>query len=75
MICGDVNDDGIVTIKDATVIQKHIAKLTEITGDFLKAADVNGDGVVTIKDASAIQKYIAKLDGAYNAGNKFTIVV
>lgn len=73
MIYGDVNEDGSVNIKDATVIQKHIAKLSEITGDLKTAADVNGDNIVSVKDASAIQRYTAKLDGAAKCGETFKV--
>lgn len=73
MIIGDVNEDGKVNIKDATVIQKHIAKLTVIDAKLVKVADVNGDERISIKDASAIQKYIAKLEGAGNAGKTIKV--
>ena len=58
---GDVNGDGNVTIDDATMIQKFVAELIELTPDQLIAADTNCDGVVTIDDATMVQKYIAEL--------------
>ena len=58
-LTGDVNGDGIVTIDDATAIQKYLAKLITLDDAALKAADANGDGIVTIDDATAIQKYLA----------------
>jgi len=56
---GDADDDDKITVKDATAIQKHVAKIRKLskTGDYL--ADFNLDGSVNIKDATAIQKYIA----------------
>lgn len=61
-ILGDVNGDGKVNVKDATLIQKHIAKSDELTKEQLEKADINGDGKVTVKDATALQKKIAGKD-------------
>ncbi|MBQ8001250.1 MAG: dockerin type I repeat-containing protein [Ruminococcus sp.] len=58
---GDVNLDNDINIKDATAIQKHIAKLEVLTGESALLADYDEDGVITIKDATAIQKKIAGL--------------
>lgn len=58
-VFGDADDDGMVTIMDATRIQRVIADLeTDIS---FEAADVDGDGTVTILDATRIQRYIAGL--------------
>lgn len=73
VLCGDSNGDKNITIKDATLIQKHIALLETIADENLAASDVNDDEQITIKDASAIQKYIAQLDGAYNTGKTITV--
>lgn len=59
-ILGDVNNDGKINIKDATLIQKHTAKATKLSKEQIKKADVNKDGKVNIKDATALQKQIAK---------------
>ncbi len=62
---GDVNYDDEVNIKDATLIQKHLANL-EIIHDYYEGypkyiSDFNRDGERNVKDATAIQKYIAGL--------------
>lgn len=62
-LLGDVNLDGKVNIKDATAIQKHLAKITALADDSLKVADVNADKKVNIKDSTEIQKYIANILG------------
>lgn len=72
-VLGDANNDGIVNIKDATLIQKHIAGLDTITGIGLSAADADGSVSVNIKDATAIQKFIAGLFTGYEIGNKFLV--
>ena len=60
-LLGDVNFDGKINIKDATAIQKHIAKLATLEDNGLKVADVNGDGKVNVKDATEIQKFVANI--------------
>lgn len=68
MLLGDVNLDNSVKIQDATLIQKYLAKLTDLNGQQLAAADVTEDGKVNIKDATAIQKYIAKIQISFRVG-------
>ena len=58
---GDVNRDNNISIKDATLIQKYIARLETLDDEQKKLADVNGDNNVSIKDATKIQHIIAKL--------------
>ena len=55
---GDVNMDGAVNVKDATYIQKYIAKYVGYLDINVELGDVTGDGVVTIKDSTAIQRMI-----------------
>lgn len=58
-IYGDVDLDGSVTVKDATLIQKGLAKVTYVTAVQRHLADPDGTGY-SIKNATAIQKYLAK---------------
>lgn len=62
---GDVNGDGVVSIKDSVLLQRYIAKIDgyDATTVELLAADVNGDGVVNIKDSIILQRYVAKWAG------------
>lgn len=57
-IYGDVNLDGTVTVKDVTLIQKGLAKLTYVTAVQKYLADPEGTGY-SVKNATAIQKYLA----------------
>lgn len=69
---GDADADDEVNIKDATAIQKHIAKLNLISDMYTILADVDKDDDITIKDATAIQKHIAGLDsGCTGIGEYF----
>ncbi len=56
---GDVNMDGKLNIRDATLIQKSIAKMETLDDIQSLLADYNSDGKVNVKDATAIQKFIA----------------
>lgn len=58
-LLGDVNGDGIVDVKDASLLQKYVAKMSVELN--LKVADVNKDGEINIKDTTIIQKFAAKL--------------
>ena len=53
---GDVNGDGIVSAKDATLILKHSVGLITLDTEQLDRADVNGDGRVNAADATLILK-------------------
>ena len=57
----DVNCDGVVSILDATEIQKYLVSMVEFNGTQKSVADANGDGVVSILDATEIQKYLVGL--------------
>ena len=69
-LIGDVDLDGRITIKDATKIQKHIAKLLELSDVSLKLADANNDLKVSVKDATQIQKFIAGFKGIEFVGTE-----
>ena len=69
-LIGDVDDDNIITIKDATRIQKHLAKISPIYNHPFEGyvetentpkykSDYNRDGKLNIRDATAIQKNLA----------------
>ena len=58
-ILGDANLDGKVNIKDATLVQKAVSNLTELTEAQEILADVDKDGRVTVKDATELRKHAA----------------
>ncbi len=69
ILIGDATMDGIISINDATQIQRHIADIKPLSGKAKIAADVNSDGYITIKDATAVQQYLAfKLSQSGNCG-------
>ncbi len=58
-VIGDVNADGVLSISDATAVQKYCAELI-MSVDRI-GADFNGDLKVDIRDATDIQKKLAGL--------------
>lgn len=61
---GDVDDDGYVTIIDATRIQKHLAKMKMLDDEHLKRGDYDYDKTTSVIDASLLQKYLAGMNVA-----------
>jgi hypothetical protein len=57
VLIGDVNNDGVIDILDAAMIQKYTVESVELTPEQLNVADVNDDGTVDILDVVDIQKY------------------
>lgn len=74
MILGDADCDSVVSIKDATAIQKHVAWLLRLEGIQLELADADQNGIVNVKDATVIQKYIADYDVNGEIGNEIDII-
>ena len=60
-LLGDVNLDGVVSIKDCSRLFKHVNKTQLLTDAYaLKCANTNGDTVVDIKDCSRLFKHVNK---------------
>ena len=63
-LIGDLDDDGVVTEEDRSILQLYIFgyAISDISplpeGEFLRRADVNGDGVVDVGDMTAIRHLI-----------------
>ena len=57
ILYGDVNNDGVINVADATLVQKHAADIIKLTDDQLKRADVNFDGIVNVHDSTLIRKF------------------
>ena len=61
VMLGDVNSDGVVSVADATLVQRHAAEMITLTGDALAAADTSKDGFITVADATLIQQFAAEM--------------
>lgn len=68
ILYGDVDGDGIISIQDATMIQKFGVGINtpEVGSDLFELADVNDDGRISILDVTCIQKYL--VGGYTNTG-------
>lgn len=56
----DLNNDGIVDVRDATVLQLYIADSGTLDAEGVKMADINKDGVIDVRDVTALQQIIAQ---------------
>lgn len=59
-LCGDIDGDSSVNIKDATMIQQYLVDARVFTEIQKKAADTDGDNKVTITDVTVLQLYLAE---------------
>lgn len=57
---GDANMDGVIDIKDATLISKGLANTITLSNAQRLLGDANYDGKVSIQDSTYIQKIVAK---------------
>ena len=65
---GNVDHQNGVDVMDATIIQRTVAKISELNGYSAFAADVDNDTNVTILDATMIQQFLAGIITEFPAG-------
>ena len=53
--CGDINDDGNVSVSDVVFLQKYILGSKSITKEKYEVADINTDGLVDVFDLVALK--------------------
>ena len=58
---GDVDLDSKISIMDATLIQRAVAKDTTLSELSESLADVDFDKKISIMDATQIQRFVAKM--------------
>lgn len=66
---GDINGDGEITLKDATLLLQHVNKVATLENNQLAAADINGDGEITLKDATLLLQYVNKIINVLPSGS------
>ena len=66
-ILGDVDNDGEVTIIDATAIQRYLADLKPLSDDAIARGKVCGNAELSILDATSIQRKLADLIDVFPA--------
>ena len=57
---GDVNDDGVVDMRDSVLLDRYLAEW-DVTIN-MSNADVTGDGVVDMRDSVLLDRYLAEWD-------------
>lgn len=71
-ILGDADNDGIVSVLDATEVQRLLAELiTDEDGKIQIRGNVDCDEVLDITDATAIQRFLAEYDDGLMIGQTF----
>ncbi len=55
---GDINGDGVVNVKDVTILLQYLLNLAELDGEARLRADVNLDGFINVIDATLIMQYV-----------------
>lgn len=58
---GDLDGDGLLTITDATLLQRALAEYEPLTEAQAALADLNGDGVINVRDLTCLQRIAAEL--------------
>ncbi|MEE1027661.1 MAG: dockerin type I repeat-containing protein, partial [Agathobacter sp.] len=58
VIYGDTSGDGVISVKDLIMINRHILKKSNLSGAALTAADASKDGNVSIKDLILVNNNI-----------------
>lgn len=61
-IIGDADRDSKITVMDATLIQKYLAKIIKEDELDIKLCDCDKDSIINVADATYIQRYIAHIN-------------
>lgn len=61
IVTGDVDGDGEINLVDLAKIKKHLVQITQLAGEYNKAADINKDGEVNLIDMAQMKKAIVGL--------------
>lgn len=72
-VIGDVSGDGVVTLKDASLIQRALLGNLTLTEKQQKAADIVNDGKITVADVVAVLRYLVGYDNVYKIGEVVTV--
>lgn len=72
VLIGDIDLNGFITIKDATLLQLHLAYMETLSGDALIAADLDKNKTVNIQDITLLQRYLAGFEDSGNYCGTYT---
>ncbi len=71
---GDVDKDECVSVVDATLIQKYLAKAHSFDLMKQQMADVDADGKISAMDSTYIQQFMAAIYKDENRTNQWTMI-
>lgn len=74
-LMGDTDFNGTISIKDTTLIRKHLAKVIELDPIALAVSDVDNNNKCSIKDATVIQKYLAMIETDSSVGKTVMLYI
>lgn len=72
---GDADLDGEITILDATVIQRYLVGILDLSDDAILAADVDDDGEPTIIDVTLLQRWLVDIPVGFAVGEPISEAV
>jgi len=58
---GDVTLDGVIDVRDITMLNQYIVKMVDFNDQQLANGDIIKDSKVDLKDLGQLKKYIIKL--------------
>ena len=70
---GDADQDTVVCILDATMMQRHLANVKALSADGILAADIDSKNSVTATDVTLLQRYLAGMGNPYNVEKIFYV--
>lgn len=59
-VCGDVNNDGVVSMTDTVTLNKYLAGMVDLVS--YEAADVTDNGIINVIDSLVLTRHLAQQD-------------
>ncbi len=60
-LIGDITGDGDIDVRDVTLLNQYIVKLTDLDAQQIANADIIKDGKIDLKDLGQLKKYLIKV--------------
>ena len=70
---GDADQDKVVCILDATMMQRHIANIKALSADGVLAADIDSSNAVEATDVTLLQRYLIGMSNQYKIEQIFYV--
>ncbi len=70
---GDVDNDGIITVKDALAVLKDAVGAQKLDAVHIKTADVDNSGKISVRDALFILKYVVGTIDRFPVDSYFSV--